>query len=112
MSTTAASDGALFEPRYARSASGLLREFNLAGVLSAADVHVARRLGAIAVERNEGGVLAGALAVRAPRGGATGSSIGRSGARQPPSTPTSRSISLRCRGRTPIRGSRASPARP
>ncbi|HXO10440.1 MAG TPA: exodeoxyribonuclease V subunit alpha [Solirubrobacteraceae bacterium] len=67
MSTTAASDGDLFEPRYARSASGLLREFNLAGVLSAADVHVARRLATIAGEQDQSVLLAIALAVRAPR---------------------------------------------
>src|ERR1700729_2015513 len=67
MSTTAASDGDLFEPRYARSASGLLREFNLAGVLSAADVHVARRLATSAGEQDQSVLLAIALAVRAPR---------------------------------------------
>ena len=51
----------------ARAAPGLLRAFNDAGVLAPADVHVARRLTALA-----GGVapevaLAVALAVRAPR---------------------------------------------
>ncbi len=56
-----------FEPRYARHASGLLREFNLAGVLSVADVHVARHLGSIAGENDEAVLLATALAVRAPR---------------------------------------------
>jgi exodeoxyribonuclease V alpha subunit len=56
-----------FEARFARHASGLLREFNLAGVLSAADVHVARQLGALADERDEQVLLATALAVRAPR---------------------------------------------
>jgi exodeoxyribonuclease V alpha subunit len=67
MSMAAPTDRDPFEPRYAQHASGLLREFNLAGVLSAADVHVARRLGAIAVERDEQVLLAVALAVRAPR---------------------------------------------
>ena len=33
-----------FDARLARGASGLLLEFNDAGVLAAADVHVARRL--------------------------------------------------------------------
>ncbi len=56
-----------FEPRFVRHASGLLREFNLAGVLSAADVHVARQLGALAAEDDEHVLLATALAVRAPR---------------------------------------------
>jgi exodeoxyribonuclease V alpha subunit len=56
-----------FEPRFARHASGLLREFNQASVLSAADVHVARQLGTIGGERDEAVLLAAALAVRAPR---------------------------------------------
>ena len=42
-------------------------EFNAAGVLSAADVHVASRLAAIAGEHDESVMLAAALAVRAPR---------------------------------------------
>jgi exodeoxyribonuclease V alpha subunit len=67
MSTTAAIDGDPLDPRYARSASGLLREFNLAGVLSAADVHVARQLATIAGEQDQSVLLAIALAVRAPR---------------------------------------------
>ena len=56
-----------FEARLAAGASGLLREFNRAGVLSAADVHVARRLGQLGSERDERVLLAVALAVRAPR---------------------------------------------
>jgi exodeoxyribonuclease V alpha subunit len=58
------------DPQAARlvlAASGLLREFNQAGVLAAADVHVARRLGRLADERDEAVLLAVALAVRAPR---------------------------------------------
>jgi exodeoxyribonuclease V alpha subunit len=55
------------EPRLALHASGLLREFNAAGVLAAADVHVARRLQAIVGEEDESVALAVALAVRAPR---------------------------------------------
>ncbi|MGO9954920.1 MAG: exodeoxyribonuclease V subunit alpha [Solirubrobacteraceae bacterium] len=54
-------------PRLARHASGLLREFNQAGVLAAADVHVARRLGALGGEDDEAALLAAALAVRGPR---------------------------------------------
>jgi exodeoxyribonuclease V alpha subunit len=56
-----------YEPRIATAASGLLREFNRAGVLSAADVHVARRLGRLGSEAAETVLLAAALAVRAPR---------------------------------------------
>ena len=53
--------------RLARRATGLLRAFNEAGVLSAADVHVAQRLGALAGEAEEVVLLGAALAVRAPR---------------------------------------------
>jgi exodeoxyribonuclease V alpha subunit len=55
------------EPRFAQLASGLLREFNRAAVISAADVHVARRLGGVGGERDESVLLAVALAVRGPR---------------------------------------------
>jgi exodeoxyribonuclease V alpha subunit len=56
-----------FDPRVAVAASGPLAEFNRAGVLSAADVHVARRLGALSGETDDRVLLAVALAVRAPR---------------------------------------------
>ncbi len=56
-----------FDVRRARSAAGLLRDFNQAGVLSAADVHVAERLCQLAGEDEESVKLAAALAVRAPR---------------------------------------------
>jgi exodeoxyribonuclease V alpha subunit len=56
-----------FEPRFARRASGLLRDFNRAGVLAASDVHVARQLGRLTGERGETVLLAVALAVRGPR---------------------------------------------
>ena len=46
------------------SAAGLLAAFNRAGVLSAADVHVARRLAQLAGEDDERVALAAALAVR------------------------------------------------
>ncbi|WP_432495729.1 exodeoxyribonuclease V subunit alpha [Kineococcus auxinigenes] len=52
-----------------RSATGLLRDFNALGLLRAADVHVARRLGAVAGEDDERVLLAVALAVRAVRHG-------------------------------------------
>ena len=53
--------------RLALGATGLLREFNDAEVLSAADVHVATRFGAILEESRETVLLAAALAVRAVR---------------------------------------------
>ncbi|MBB2900323.1 exodeoxyribonuclease V alpha subunit [Kineococcus radiotolerans] len=53
----------------ARGVSGLLREFNDLGLLHAADVHVARRLGAVTGEDDERVLLAVALAVRAVRHG-------------------------------------------
>jgi exodeoxyribonuclease V alpha subunit len=70
MSATA--DAALrdpFGPRLAAAATGLLRAFNQAGVLSAADIHVAVRLGELAGEPSQEVRLAVALAVRAPRQG-------------------------------------------
>ena len=62
---TAAADP--FDVARARGAVGLLREFNDAGVLTAADVHVARRLAHLAGEEDESVWLAAALAVRGPR---------------------------------------------
>jgi exodeoxyribonuclease V alpha subunit len=53
--------------RRALHSVGLMREFNDAGVLTAADVHVASRLGVLAGEDDEAVALAAALAVRAPR---------------------------------------------
>jgi exodeoxyribonuclease V alpha subunit len=56
-----------FDVRRALTAPGLLREFNDAGVLGAADVHVARRLAELGGEHDESVALAAALAVRGPR---------------------------------------------
>jgi exodeoxyribonuclease V alpha subunit len=56
-----------FDVRRVPRATGLLREFNDAGVLVAADVHVALRLAALAGEADDAALLAAALAVRAPR---------------------------------------------
>jgi exodeoxyribonuclease V alpha subunit len=56
-----------FDARFPRRAAGLLADFARSGVLSAADVHVARRLQQLAGERDERVALAVALAVRAPR---------------------------------------------
>jgi exodeoxyribonuclease V alpha subunit len=52
-----------------RRASGLLRDFNDVGVLGAADVHVATRLGRLTGETDDRVLLAVALAVRALRSG-------------------------------------------
>lgn len=65
----------LFEPidatdaRLALGATGLLGYFNVAGVLTSADVHVAAALGRLGRESDEHVLLAVALAVRAVRGG-------------------------------------------
>ena len=53
--------------RLARRAGGLLRAFNEAGILDAADVHVAGRLAALAQVDDPPVLLAAALAARAPR---------------------------------------------
>ncbi len=56
-----------FAARFALQASGLLREFNEAGVIDAADIHVARELARLSGEDDETVLLAAALAVRGPR---------------------------------------------
>jgi exodeoxyribonuclease V alpha subunit len=66
-----------FDVRRARGASGLLGEFNEAGVLTAADVHVSSRLTELAGEHDESVALAVALAVRAPRLGHVYVDLGR-----------------------------------
>lgn len=71
--------GGAADPRSAqvvRSAAGLLAEFNRAGVLAAADVHVARRLGALGGEDDDAVLLAAALAVRAVRHGSVCLALG------------------------------------
>jgi exodeoxyribonuclease V alpha subunit len=62
-----AGDADPFDARLAHRAPGLLREFNAAGVLAAADVHVALRLKRLAGGDDDAVLLAAALAVRAPR---------------------------------------------
>lgn len=59
----------LLEWRVAARATGLLREFNQAGVLDAADVHAAQRITALGGEPDETVGLALALTVRALRHG-------------------------------------------
>ncbi|MGI8681733.1 MAG: exodeoxyribonuclease V subunit alpha [Mycobacteriales bacterium] len=57
----------LFDVRYAARATGTLAAFNRAGVLTAADAHVAATLGRLARESDEGVLLAAAFAVRGVR---------------------------------------------
>jgi exodeoxyribonuclease V alpha subunit len=57
----------LNEARLVKDAAGSLRAFNEAGLLTAADVHVALRLAQLAGVEDEHTMLAAALAVRAPR---------------------------------------------
>ncbi|WP_395659030.1 exodeoxyribonuclease V subunit alpha [Nocardioides sp.] len=65
----------LFEPvgdhdwRIATTATGLLADFNRAGLLTSSDLHVATRVGALGQETDERVLLAVALAVRAVRRG-------------------------------------------
>ncbi|MEE2062311.1 exodeoxyribonuclease V subunit alpha [Rhodococcus artemisiae] len=59
----------MIEARIAQRGKGALREFNEAGVLAAADVHVALRLANLGGEPNADVHLATALAVRAVRSG-------------------------------------------
>jgi exodeoxyribonuclease V alpha subunit len=56
-----------FDVRFVARAEGLLRTFNVAGALGAADVHVAMRLGRLCGEADERVLLAAAFAVRGPR---------------------------------------------
>ncbi len=56
-----------FDVHRTHRAPALLREFNDAGVLAPADVHVATRLARLAGEQDDSVTLAAALAVRAPR---------------------------------------------
>src|SRR3954451_16070532 len=53
-----------YDVQRVRRASGLLRDFNDVGVLGAADVHVALRLGRLAGEADDRVLLAGGLSVR------------------------------------------------
>ena len=58
-----------FDRRRALSAKGALAQFNAAGVITAADVHIARTLARVTREQDEPAVLAAALASRAVRSG-------------------------------------------
>jgi exodeoxyribonuclease V alpha subunit len=63
--------------RRARLATGLLATFDAAGVLEAADVHVARRIGTLTGEDDDRVRLAVAVAVRAVRAGSVCSDLTR-----------------------------------
>ena len=70
MSATEAPSLRVVDPRssaFALRAPELLREFNAAGVLHSADVHVATRIARVGGETDERVMLAAALAVRGPR---------------------------------------------
>ncbi len=56
-----------FDPRKTLGIPGLLAQFQEAGILDAADIHVARRLGHLGGEADERVLLAAALTVRAAR---------------------------------------------
>ena len=56
-----------FDPRRTAAGDGLLAAFQDAAILTAADIHVARRLGQLGGESDERVLLAAALAVRAAR---------------------------------------------
>ncbi|TDD58618.1 exodeoxyribonuclease V subunit alpha [Kribbella antibiotica] len=58
-----------FDSALALAATGVLRDFNTAGVIVAADVHVASRLTTMLAESNESVALACALVARAVRAG-------------------------------------------
>ena len=60
------------DPRLALGAEGLLADFNAAGVLTSADLHVAARVGRLAGEHDARVLLAVALATRAVRHGSVG----------------------------------------
>ncbi|MCY7374010.1 MAG: exodeoxyribonuclease V subunit alpha [Spirochaetaceae bacterium] len=67
--THAASLALRADAALALRATGLLAAFNRAAILTAADVHVARRLGAISGETDDAVLLAAALVVRSTRHG-------------------------------------------
>ena len=71
------------DARFARSARGVLREFNAAGILTAADVHVAARTAALVGGADEEAQLAVALAVRAARAGSVCVDLGELIATEP-----------------------------
>lgn len=58
-----------FDSRWALAATGVLRDWNVAGVLDAADVHIAVRTGQLVGEKDESVLLAMALTVAAARDG-------------------------------------------
>jgi len=71
------------DARFARSATGVLAAFNAAGILAAADVHVAARIAVLVGGADEETQLAVALAVRAARGGSVCVDLGDLTATEP-----------------------------
>ena len=69
--TMLARDSDAFDVRRVARTDGLLRDFNEAGVLLAADVHVALRLAEFGGELDESTTLAAAFAVRATISGSS-----------------------------------------
>ena len=67
--TSGRTTGRAHDARLALRAAGLLADFNRAGILTAADVHVAQRLGRLGGETDEAVLLAVALVVRSTRHG-------------------------------------------
>ena len=101
-------------PGAPRARTGLLGAFNQAGVLDAADVHVAPGSARLGGERDETVLLAAALAVRAVRAGLGLRRPRHRADRTVLGEATSRSTSPRCRGRSRPAGwrrCRAQPAR-
>ena len=99
----------LYDARYVQRAAGTLRAFNEAGVLAAADVHVALRLAQLATEEDENTLLATALAVRAPRLGSVCVDLATIGATAATDLDDAGRSRKRCHGRNPRPGSTASP---
>jgi exodeoxyribonuclease V alpha subunit len=71
------------DARYARGATGVLAAFNTAGILTAADVHVASRIATLVGGADEESQLALALAVRAARAGSVCVDLGDLTASEP-----------------------------
>ena len=97
-----------FDIRLARGASGLLLEFNDAGVLAAADVHVAQPPRRAGRRGRTNRSCSPPLWPCAPRASGTSSSTSSGSTRRRRSTSTTRSTSPRCRGPSRPGGSRGS----
>ena len=94
----------LHDARRVRAAPEPLRAFNDAGVLAAADVHVALRLAALAGRDRRDASRSRPRSRSAGRASGTSTSTSRRSPSRRRSTPTSRSTSPRCRGPSRRRG--------